>query len=454
MKKLEHRAALCLALAGLLLAGLVLFLGRYLLSGADWAAAPFNRHLYTSGGTLSRGTVLDRNGTVLSSVNEDGSRSYPDGKALRRAILHAVGDPAGNISTGALSAFGSKLSGYSLLGGSFSAGTGNQLSLTIDADYNLAAWNALNGRKGTVAVYNYKTGEVLCMVSSPSFDPRNIPDDLETNVKYEGAYLNRFLSSTFTPGSIFKLVTLNAALEQLPDLSSRTWECSGSITIDGETITCTKAHGTQNIQDALANSCNVVFGQLAVELGGKTMEKYVKATGLTRSWSADGISTAAGSFDFSDCTDGNLAWAGVGQYHDAVNPCAMLVYLGAIANGGKAPLPRLIHQLHRPGLPDLPRFSRHTGRLIKADTAQALTDMMANNVAVTYGTRRFPNMDLCAKSGTAEVGSDQKPHAWFVGFLRNPDYPYAFVVLVENGGGGSAVAGDVASAVLKTMTGQ
>ena len=175
---------------------------------------------------------------------------------------------------------------------------------------------------------------------------------------------------------------------------------------------------------------------------------------MTRSWSADGISTAAGSFDFSDCTDGNLAWAGVGQYHDAVNPCAMLVYLGAIANGGKAPLPRLIHQLHRPGLPDLPRLSRHTGRLIKADTAQALTDMMANNVAVTYGTRRFPNMDLCAKSGTAEVGSDRKPHAWFVGFLRNPDYPYAFVVLVENGGGGSAVAGDVASAVLKTMTGQ
>ena len=83
---------------------------------------------------------------------------------------------------------------------------------------------------------------------------------------------------------------------------------------------------------------------------------------------------------------------------------------------------------------------------------QALADMMANNVAVSYGTKRFPNMDLCAKSGTAEVGGDQNPHAWFAGFLRDEEHPYAFVVLVENGGSGASAAGDVASAVLKAMT--
>ena len=83
------------------------------------------------------------------------------------------------------------------------------------------------------------------------------------------------------------------------------------------------------------------------------------------------------------------------------------------------------------------------------DTAKEITDMMANNVTQTYGTKRFPGMDLCAKSGTAEVGSDQKPHAWFAGFLRNEEAPYAFVVLVENGGSGSDLAGTVASKVLK-----
>ena len=75
--------------------------------------------------------------------------------------------------------------------------------------------------------------------------------------------------------------------------------------------------------------------------------------------------------------------------------------------------------------------------------------MMVNNVAAAYGTKRFPNMDLGAKSGTAEVGADQKPHAWFAGFLRDEDHPYAFVVLVENGGSGADVAGTVASKVLK-----
>ena len=79
---------------------------------------------------------------------------------------------------------------------------------------------------------------------------------------------------------------------------------------------------------------------------------------------------------------------------------------------------------------------------------EQLAELMAANVEKTYGTARFPNMDLCAKSGTAEVGSDQQPHAWFTGFLRGERTPYAFVVLVENGGGGSSVAGSVAGKVL------
>ena len=104
-----------------------------------------------------------------------------------------------------------------------------------------------------------------------------------------------------------------------------------------------------------------------------------------------------------------------------------------------------------PGLPDLPQFTRRTGRLIARDTAETLADMMAYNVTAAYGTSRFPNMDLCAKSGTAEVGGGQAPHAWFTGFLRDEDHPYAFLVLVENGGSSSSAAGDVASRVLNAL---
>ena len=216
MKKIERRAFVCLALALLLAAGLGVFLVKYFADGGSWASSAFNRHLYNSSGELASGTVLDRDGDVLSEV-VDGRRTYYDSATVRKATLHAVGDLQGNIGTGALNAFADKLTGYSLLNGAFGAQQGSDLYLTIDARYNYTAYEALGGKSGTVAVYNYETGEILCMVSAPSYDPLNVPEDITTNDRYEGAYLNRFLSSTFTPGSVYKTVTLAAALEEIPD---------------------------------------------------------------------------------------------------------------------------------------------------------------------------------------------------------------------------------------------
>lgn len=449
MKKIERRAVMCLLLALVLALGTVVFLGKYVLHAGNWASSAFNRHLYNSDGQLAVGTVLDRDGDVLSSA-QDGKRTYYDNETVRKATLHAVGDLQGNIGTGALNAFADKLTGYGLLNGAFGADRGGSLYLTLDARYNYEAYQALNGHAGTVAVYNYKTGEVLCMVSAPSYDPLNVPRDIETNDRYKGAYLNRFLSSTFTPGSVYKTVTLAAALEEFPDLQDRTWTCTGSIQIGEETIVCSGTHGEQHIGDAFANSCNVAFAQMAEELGADTLKKYTEKAGLTDSYSLDGLPTAKGSFAFDGMTDGQLGWAGVGQHKDQVNPCALMVYMGAIANGGKAAEPYLIQKtVSALGIPSLPHLTRKTGTLVSGNTADALADMMADNVEKTYGTKRFPNMDLCAKSGTAEVGEGQTPHAWFAGFLRNEDAPYAFVVLVENGGGGLSVAGSVANTVLQ-----
>ena len=452
MKKIEQRALLCCVLALFLTAGLLVFLVKYVTNGGSWASSAFNRHLYNSDGQLAVGTVLDRDGDVLSSA-ENGVRTYYDNETVRKATLHAVGDLQGNIGTGALNAFADKLTGYNLINGAYDADQGSDLYLTIDARYNYEAYQALGGHAGTVAVYNYKTGEILCMVSAPSYDPLRVPSDIETNPRYEGAYLNRFLSSAFTPGSVYKTVTLTAALEKIPDLMERTWECTGSVDIGGETIICSGTHGQQNIGDAFANSCNVVFAQLAVELGADTLREYTEEAGLTRSYSVSGLPTAQGTFVWDGITDGELGWAGVGQGRDQVNPCALMCFMGAVANGGKAANPYLIEKtVSSLGIPSLPRlFTGKTGRLISASTAETLAEMMAENVVKTYGTSRFPNMDICAKSGTAEVGDGKTPHAWFAGFLRNEDAPYAFVVLVENGGGGSSVAGTVAGRVLDVM---
>ena len=450
MKKIERRASVCFLLALFLLAGMGLFLVRYGTEGGSWVSAAFNRHLYDSSGQLASGTVLDRDGDPLSFV-ENGKRTYHESADVRKSTLHVVGDLQGNIGTGALNAFADQLTGYNRLNGAFGAAPGNELYLTIDARYHYEAYRALDGRPGAVAVYNYKTGEILCLVSSPAYDPLNVPADLETNEAYHGAYLNRALSSVFTPGSIFKTVTLEAAIEQIPDLFQRSWHCDGSTQIGGERITCSGVHGDQNIGEAFSHSCNVVFAQLAQELGGETLMEYAEKAGLTERRTVDGLPTGCGSVDLKGASDARVAWAGVGQDQDLVNPLAMMVYMGAIGGGGTAAEPYLVERIQGSlGLPSLPKHHGKTVTLVEPDTAATLAEMMSDNVKNSYGAKRFPNMDLCAKSGTAEVGGG-KPHAWFTGFLRNEETPYAFVVLVEHGGGGSSVAGTVAGKVLNVM---
>lgn len=447
MRKIEKRAVLCLIIALALIAGLGLFCFRFVKNASDWAAYPYNRHMYSNSGQLLSGTILDRDGDVLTEV-KDGERVYYPDATVRRATVHAVGDGSGYIGTGALTAFADRLSGYNLITGGYSPlGSGRNLTLTLDAYLNVTAYNAMDGRQGTVGVYNYKTGDILCMVSTPSFDPENPPDASSAE---DGVYLNRFLSSAQVPGSIFKTVTLTAALENLPDLKDRTFTCTGETTVGGTVITCPKPHGKMDIESAFANSCNGVFGALAAELGGDTMTKYVEQAGLTRRMSVDGIMTAAGHYDVSEADKGQIGWSGVGQYTDTVNPCNMMAYMGAIANGGTAAVPRLILDITTPsGIPTSWQRTEETDTLVQGGTAAQVKEMMKNNVVQTYGTDRFRGLDIGAKSGTAEVGGDKRPNAWFAGFLDDPEHPYAFIVLVENGGGGASVAGEIAATVLQ-----
>ena len=447
MRKIEKRAVLCLIIALALIAGLGLFCFRFVTNASDWAAYPYNRHMYSNSGQLLSGTILDRDGDVLTEV-KDGERVYYPDATVRRATVHAVGDGSGYIGTGALTAFADRLSGYNLITGGYSPlGSGRNLTLTLDAYLNVTAYNAMDGRQGTVGVYNYKTGDILCMVSTPSFDPENPPAASEAQ---DGIYLNRFLSSAQVPGSIFKTVTLTAALENLPDLKDRTFTCTGETTVGGTVITCPKPHGKMDIASAFANSCNGVFGALAAELGGDTMTKYVEQAGLTRRMSVDGIMTAAGHYDVSEADKGQIGWSGVGQYTDTVNPCNMMTYMGAIANGGTAAVPRLILDITTPsGIPTSWQRTEETDTLVQASTASQVKEMMKNNAVQTYGTDRFRGLDIGAKSSTAEVGGDKRPNAWFAGFLDDPEHPYAFIVLVENGGGGASVAGEIAATVLQ-----
>ncbi len=429
MKRIKNRASAALLLALLLVLGVLTLLVRLQRHGAAWASYTANNSVYTLRGVLSCGTLTDRNGVVLAHA-QDGSYGYAEDTALRMASLHAVGDYRGHIGTSALTAFAPQLTGYSAVQGTTQPGS--TVALTLEGALQVAAYEALGWRTGAVMVTNYRTGEVLCLVSTPTYDPYGEPD-----TEIDGLFLNRALNVAYTPGSVFKLVTLCAALEQIGDLSERSFYCEGSTKVEGVTVNCTGAHGLQTIEQALANSCNCAFAELSLELGGETLLEYAQALGVTASQKLDGIQTAAGHFEAAPAGSSYLAWSGIGQYTDLLCPYAMLRIVSAVANGGVLAEPTLLLE-----------GDNGDTRLLRGETAAALGEMMSYNVAYAYGGEdSFPGLDLCAKTGTAEVG-DGSTHAWFAGYLRS-GLPLAFVVVLERGGGGLSAASPIANAVLQ-----
>lgn len=432
MKKVERRAAICLLLALFLVAGTVMFTVRLGMEGGKWATYYANDHVFRQG-SLSVGSVYDRNGLLLLKYDSEGAHYHEDAE-IRRANLHVTGDLGYNILTGANSAFRTKMTGYNMITGTKGIffGSGRRANLTVDAKLNRTAMQALAGRNGLVAVYNWKTGEILCLVSGPGFDPADAGSAANAA---EGAYMNKAVSAAMTPGSIFKLVTSAAAIETLPALSEWTFTCTAKYEIEGEYVTCYSAHGEQNFEAALANSCNCAFAELTLRMTPEIMAEYTEKLGLTGSYDINGIDSAEGSFLFEGASI-NRAWAGIGQYEDQLNPLSMMVYMGAIAGGGSAAEPVL---LKGSGGSDV--------NLLKQETADQLKAMMRNNVLTNYGDGNFPDLELHAKTGTAEVGEGKTPHGWFTGFSGD----YAFIVCVENGGSGIGAAAPVANAVLQAL---
>lgn len=453
MKNITKRAYVIFALIAAFFIGLSILLYSFITNGGKWAANRVNNHVFTNRQLSTAGTIYDRNGTVLVTT-KDGKRIYSDNYNTRISTLHVVGDSQGYISTGIQTLYRPELIGYNFINGVYDtikSDDGINITLTIDAQINAAAYSAMRGNKGTICVYNYKTGEVICMVSAPTFDPNNKPSNIDTDTsgKYDGIYLNRFISGLFTPGSTFKVVTAICAIENIPDVQKKTFKCTGKYKAKGGDVICNNksGHGTLTLEKALNVSCNSVFAQLANELGKEKMAKTVKQLGFDKSVSIARATTKTSYFDVSKSTSLDLGWAGIGQYTTLVNPCQMLMLAGAIANGGQAVIPYVVSQSS-----DLTESKGKINKNItlSEETAKTMKKLLRSNVKNYYGDSKFPTLEFCGKTGSAEV-SNGKSHAWFYGFSQRNDFPYAIVVCLENGGIGYNDAIPAANKVLQAI---
>lgn len=453
MKKTRTRALPVLLLTITFFIGIAYFVFNLSIHAAEWASMPINGHLSDSSGLENAGKIIDRNGTVLAE-SIDGQRVYNDDYSVRCACLPVVGDNSINNSTAVQTIYRSELSGYNFifgLGLPDSMKSGKDITLTIDSNIQTAAYEALGDNKGAAVLFNYKTGEILCLASTPAYDPMNKPGDIETNDKYEGAYINRAVSASYPPGSTFKLVTAAAALENMDNVEEREFDCDGSTEIGGQVINCFEVNGHVDLRDAIKTSCNGYFAHLAVDLGKDAMKTQADKMGFNHSWKIDGIETMQSSYDVSKADENELGWSGVGQYKVLETPVNMAIRSAAIANGGTPVKPMLIKNISESfGIQTPDNVSKKTKSMMSKETADKLSEMMKYTVDNNYGNSVFGGyFSVCAKTGTAEVSdSGLDAHGWVTGFTTDEDCPLAFSVIVEHGNSGYTAAIPVAAAML------
>ena len=418
MRTINKRIILIVSVVMIFLLFTILLMFSMFSNAREYALKSVNAHLYENGVLTSAGEIVDANGIKLA-YTQDGERKYNNDPRIRSSVLHILGDNKGFISGGIQDTFKNELSGYNIIYG-VNKESKNTLNLTLDAELCASAYNELGSYKGCIAVCNYKTGELICVASTPSYDIYNKPEDIDTNPDYEGIYINRLYGGLYTPGSVFKVVTAMAAIENISDIYNRTYYCDGK---DGAII-CNDVHGKISFKTALNQSCNVAFAQIAVELGAEKIKEAFHKAGLDVSYeNNDRISTKASILNITASdTDADIGWTGIGQSTTLVNPYSFLNFMCAIANGGKSYEPYFVKSaVNENGRKVYEAEPLDSGITISPTTTSLLKELLRSDVSDYYGDYLFGDVTMCGKTGTAERDNGL-PHAWFAGFSYDDNF--------------------------------
>ncbi len=339
---------------------------------------------------------------------------------------------------------------------------GKDLQLTIDLRLQLIVDRLLGDKKGAALVMDPRNGEILAMASHPSFDPNafvkpNCGPERMRLLKGRGKpLLNRAISGLYAPGSVFKIVIAASALETKRISSHTRFNCAGSYSLGNATFGCWKeeGHGSQDIIEAIKNSCNVFFYQAGRAAGVDNIEAYAIRLGFGKPTGIDLPEEASGLVPGrlwkmitkkSAWYEGETLNYSIGQGYLLVTPIQVLRMTSAIANGGKLVRPYIVKRIG----------SVETGgaRLqdtgLSADVINVIKEGMFRVVNDPFGTGKHARVDgllIGGKTGTAQ-NPQGRSHAWFTGFAPWKDPKMAVVVLIEHGGKGgmdpAAIARDI-----------
>jgi len=357
---------------------------------------------------------------------------------------------------------------------------GNDLDLTIDIRLQEIAYKAFGKQSGAAVVLDVHTGEVLALVSVPSFDANLFVDGISiknwNNLLYDEKkpLNNKAITGLYSPGSTFKIVVALSALEEgIIDLNT-SYYCSGKMKLGNHLFHCWKhaGHGHQNVIDAIKNSCDIFFYEVALKLGIEKISEMSHRLGLgtlydlqlenqkkgvipNKQWKQENLK--------SPWQQGETVIAGIGQGYVLVNPIQLATMLARVVNGGYKINPTLIKK---------DKYEKPQKLNIKPSSIDIVKQGMFEVVNGFGGTAtsakpKDKNITIAGKTGTTQVRrislkerkagikKDEdlpwkyRNHAWFMAYAPHNNPKYVVVVIAEHGGSGSGVAAPIASKILE-----
>jgi penicillin-binding protein 2 len=420
-------------------------------------------------GEVSENQIEDSNGKFRPGdfVGKTGlEREYNDilqgTDGMRRVIVNSVGKEVDRLPTQ-------------------EAIPGKQIQLSVDYDLQAMAEQSLGTRPGAVVALDPRTGEILAMVSRPTPDPNDFAVRIsakewkDLNDDPLKPLLNRAIQAQLAPGSVFKIVTATAMLEDHVPSENFTAFCPGYGTFFGRPYHCwvyysktggPKSHGIVNLHDAILESCDVFFYNVGIKLGIDRLAYYASGLGVGHKTGIDLPAEEAGLMPTQEWVErtfhrkwyaGEVISVSTGQGAVQTTPLQLARLIGGIASGGVFKQPHMLKDAPNVGEEKFP---------LSEDTVEKVTDAMYGVINEPHGTGgklRLANVEFSGKSGTAQVigynkinlvkkGSQFADNAWFVGYApkRNPEICVAALVQ-ESGQHGGEAAGPVVRDVVKAF---
>jgi len=356
---------------------------------------------------------------------------------------------------------------------------GGELVLTLDLNLQIVAEGLLEDKVGAIVAMDPRNGEILAMASSPSFDPNSFSTRISGQDWNQlindpnRPFLNRAVQTSYSPGSIFKLIMADAGLEEGFVTDSTHVFCSGAAVFYNRVFHCAeqRGHGTVNLETAITRSCNIFFYDLGRRMGISKIAQHAHALGLGERTGIDLPGERSGVMPSPEWKEkekrakwfaGDTISVSIGQSFVSTTPLQILRAVSAIATGGKLTTPHVL--LRAEGLPDdTMRWPVHQISLGE-ENARKIREGMWGSVN-NWGTGHnavIPGLDICGKTGTVQVLSSEKKktgvqsdpsifedHSWFAGFATRDNPEISVVVFLEHGGRGGIAAAPLAREIFR-----